>query len=333
MRTRTGPLVSVVVPLHNEQANVEPLTEAIASALDMPFEIVLVDDGSTDSTWEQIRSLCAHDARMRGVSLTRNFGHQNALFAGLHQARGSAVITMDGDFQHPPGLLPELLKAWRAGSRVVNTCRRDPPHAPRFKRLSSRWFYRLFSRLSGVDVCEGSSDFRLIDREVLVQLLQMKDTDLFVRGIVNWLGFPSTTIAYETGRRRSGTTKYSLRRMFEFASGALISFSTLPLKAGLWIGFGLSAAALLWGMVLFVELLLGTSIPGARVALVGIALGFGLLFAMLGVLGAYLGKVFEILKNRPHFVVGTTAGAPEPQISSVLPEFELAPRRAPSVRP
>ena len=109
MRTRTGPLVTVVVPLYNEQANVEPLAEAIASALDTPFEIVLVDDGSTDTTWEQVRSLCAHDARVRGVSLTRNFGHQNALFAGLRQARGSAVITMDGDFQHPPGLLPELL--------------------------------------------------------------------------------------------------------------------------------------------------------------------------------------------------------------------------------
>jgi glycosyltransferase involved in cell wall biosynthesis len=333
MRTRTGPLVSVVVPLQDEQANVEPLAEAIASALHAPFEIVLVDDGSTDTTWEQIRGLCAHDSRVRGISLTRNFGHQNALFAGLHQARGSAVITMDGDFQHPPGLLPELLKAWSGGAKVVNTCRRDPPLAPRFKRISSRWFYRLFSLLSGVKVCEGSSDFRLIDREVLVQLLQMKDTDLFVRGIVNWLGFPSTTIEYETGRRRSGATKYSLRRMCDFASGALISFSTLPLKAGLWIGTGLSVVALLGGMILLVEALLGTSIPGERLALVGIGFGFGLLLAMLGVLGAYLGKVFEILKNRPHFVISTTAGTPEPQTSSVLPELDFAPRRAPSVSP
>jgi len=150
---------------------------------------------------------------------------------------------------------------------------------------------------------------------------------------VNWLGFPSTTIAYETGRRRSGSTKYSLRRMLEFASGALMSFSTLPLKAGLWIGIGLSTLALLAGMIFFVEALLGTSIPGARLALVGIALGFGLLFAMLGVLGAYLGKVFEILKNRPHFVVGTTAGVVETPTSSVLPEFELTPLRAPSALP
>jgi dolichol-phosphate mannosyltransferase len=331
MRTRTGPLVSVVVPLHNEQANVVPLAEAIASAFTTPLEIVLVDDGSTDATWEQIRGLCAHDARVRGVSLTRNFGHQNALFAGLHQARGSAVITMDGDFQHPPGLLPELVKAWRAGSKVVHTCRRDPPQAPRFKRLSSRWFYKLFSRLSGVEVREGSSDFRLIDREVLVQLLQMKDTDLFVRGIVSWLGYPSTTITYEAGWRRSGASKYDLRRMCAFASGALISFSTLPLKAGLWIGLGLCALALLYGMVLFVGLLLGTPVEAARLALVGVALGFGLLFAMLGVLGAYLSKVFEILKHRPHFVIGTTAGSPGPQTSFIPLELHFASRRAPSV--
>lgn len=313
MRILGEALVSVVVPLCNEQGNVGPLVAALCAVLDAPFELILVDDGSTDSTWEQIGRACVNDPRIRAISLTRNFGHQNALFAGLHEARGRAIITMDGDLQHPPGLVPELVKAWRGGFKVVNTCRMDPPGTSRFKRLTSRWFYALFSRLSGVALSAGSSDFRLLDREVLDRLLQMKDTDLFVRGLVSWLGFPATTIAYEAGRRRSGASKYSLLRMLQLSSGALISFSMLPLKAGIWIGFLVSCLAAGEAVYIVLRFLQGATVPGWASTMTVISFGFGVLFVLMGILGTYVGKVFEILKCRPHYVVNGIIGDSQPE--------------------
>src|SRR5690606_35096955 len=199
--------LSVVSPMFNEETNVQPFVRAVSDVLDpagIDYEIILVDDGSRDGTWLAILEATKQSPRVRGLSLSRNFGHQGALLAGMCHARGRAVVTMDGDLQHPPALIPELVSAWRDGYKVVNTRRSDSTDTSWFKRASSRWFYRFFSRVSGVTMEAGASDFRLLDRMPLSALVNMGDADLFVRGIVSWLGFKTKTIPYQAQPRLSG---------------------------------------------------------------------------------------------------------------------------------
>src|SRR5690349_16757595 len=187
-----GPELSVVVPMYNEETNVEPFVAAVSAVLvpaGIEHEILLVDDGSSDGTWAAIEKLSHTRPELRGISLSRNFGHQGALLAGLNHARGRAVVTMDGDLQHPPESLVELVKEWRAGYKVVNTRRQDSADTSFFKRLTSRGFYWLFSRLTGVHMDAGSSDFRLLDRSAVEALVRLGDADPFIRGLVSWLGF------------------------------------------------------------------------------------------------------------------------------------------------
>ncbi len=201
-----APQLSIVVPVFNESGNIDVLVAALTKeldALDLSSEIILVDDGSRDGTWAEVTAAAAAHARVRGLSLSRNFGHQNALFAGLHFAGGQAIITMDGDLQHPPSLIPRMVAEWQAGRKVVETSRQDSQDTTAFKRASSRWFYKLFSWLSGIPVAKGSSDFRLVDRQVVKAMTEMRDADLFLRGMTYWVGAfrapPSAT------RRRNGT--------------------------------------------------------------------------------------------------------------------------------
>jgi dolichol-phosphate mannosyltransferase len=305
------PEVSVVSPLFNEQGNVAPLVEALVAALDtaaIDFEVVLVDDGSSDGTWEAIGAVAARDARVRGLALSRNFGHQGALLAGLNHARGRAVVTMDGDLQHPPAVVPELVTAWREGYKVVNTRRTDSADTGVFKRFTSRVFYRVFSALSGVDMAPGLSDFRLVDRAALSALTRMGDADLFIRGIVSWLGFRTKIVAYQAGRRHSGVPKFTLRRMFRLSTGAMLSFSALPLRLGIGIGFVTSVLAFLELCYILYVYARGEVVPGWASVMTVMSFMFGILFVLLGVIGTYLGKIYEILKRRPRYVVGERIG-------------------------
>lgn len=306
-----APELSVVAPLYDERENVEPLVAALSASLGeagIEYEIVLVDDGSKDGTWRTIAEIAARDPRVRGVALCRNFGHQGALLAGLNHARGRAVVTMDGDLQHPPDVVPELVRAWRQGYKVVNTRRTDSADTGAFKRLSSRAFYWLFSRLSGVEMEAGSSDFRLVDRAALGALLRMGDADLFIRGIVNWLGFESTTIPYRARSRHSGRPKYTLRRMFRLSAGAMLSFSALPLRLGIGVGFVTSFLAFLELCYILYAYSRGEVVPGWASVMTVMSFMFGILFVLLGVIGTYLGKIYEISKNRPRYVVGERVG-------------------------
>jgi polyisoprenyl-phosphate glycosyltransferase len=314
------PEISVVAPLFNERGNVEPLAAALAAALgaaSIDYELVLVDDGSSDGTWDAIAEISARDPRVRGVALSRNFGHQGALLAGLNHARGRAVVTMDGDLQHPPDVVPLLVEAWRDGYKVVNTRRSDSADTSAFKRLTSRAFYRVFSGLSGIDMAPGLSDFRLVDRAALSALTRMGDADLFIRGIVSWLGFKTKVLPYQAGRRHSGTPKFTLGRMLRLSTGAMLSFSALPLRLGIGIGFVTSALA-------FVELLYilyvysrGAVIPGWASVMTVMSFMFGILFVLLGVIGTYLGKIYEILKRRPRYVVGERTGFQADELESI----------------
>jgi polyisoprenyl-phosphate glycosyltransferase len=314
------PEVTVIAPLFNERTNVEPLVEALGAALGaagIDYEVVLVDDGSTDGTWDAIADVSARQARIRGVALSRNFGHQGALLAGLNHARGRAVVTMDGDLQHPPSVVPILVQAWRDGFKVVNTRRTDSLDTSGFKRLSSRLFYWIFSRLSGIEMESGASDFRLVDRSALSAMTRMGDADLFIRGIVNWLGFKTKVVPYQAAKRHSGAPKFTLRRMFRLSAGAMLSFSALPLRLGIGVGFVTSVLAFLELCYILYVYSRGEVVPGWASVMTIMSFMFGILFVLLGVIGTYLGKIYEILKRRPRYVVGERVGFDAEDLESI----------------
>jgi len=298
--------LSIVIPLYNEEGNVEVLFEKLSKnlkSLGESFEVILVDDGSEDKTWEKIAQLSISNQHVVGVKLARNFGHQHALLAGLNKATGQAIISMDGDLQHPPSLIEKMVEKHKEGFLVVNTYRNDEEVVSFFKRTSSSLFYRIFSFLTDVSMSPGSSDFRLLDRLVLNQLLELKDVDLFLRGAVEWLGFPSITIPYEADKRFSGVSKYTLSKMIKFAKGSIISFSTKPLLIGIWIGVMTSVLALFEVMYVIFQWINGETVPGWASTIGIISLLFGILFIILGIIGSYLARIHVALQNRPRFVI------------------------------
>jgi dolichol-phosphate mannosyltransferase len=239
-------LLSVVVPLHDEEATVRELHVRTCAALDgVPFELVLVDDASADRTGELLAELAERDPRIRVIHLSRKFGHQAALTAGLEHARGEAIVMLDGDLQDPPELIRRMLEHWRAGSDVVYGVRTERRGEGRMKLATARWFYRLFARLSELDLRPNSGDFRLLDRRALDALLSMRERNRFLRGMTVWIGFTQTAVPYERDPRFAGETKYTARRMLRFSLDAVSSFSWVPLQAATLIGFLLSAIALL----------------------------------------------------------------------------------------
>jgi len=301
------PGVSIVVPACNEQGNLRQLfvqLKGVLATLVDSWELVIVDDGSTDDTWAEIRSLHQLDGRVRGIRLSRNFGHQDALIAGMSHARGNAIITMDADLQHPPEIIRLLIAEWQKGNKIVKTVRREAPDLPAFKRLTSRLYYRLFSYLSGVNLESGMADFRLLDREVLQQLLAFKEEGLFLRGIVQWVGYPSSTVSFDCGKRFAGTTKYTLLRMTRFAWHGISSFSLVPLRIGILLGLSASAIAFFGVMfAILTKYLDSEAAKGWASSVAIISFLFGILFLFLAVLAEYVGRILIEVRERPRFIV------------------------------
>ena len=300
--------LSVVCPAFNEEEVLPRFHAELCAALvplqrEFETEIVYVDDGSRDGTLEVLRRLAASDARVRYLSFSRNFGHQAALTAGLEHARGDVVVSMDSDLQHPPALVPVLLEKWRAGNDLVLTLRQDDPHLSPFKRLSSRAFYRLLRWLSDTEVRAAASDFRLMSRKALDALLQLHETHRFLRGMVNWLGFPTATVPFMPASRAGGVSKYTVRRMLTLALDGMLSFSKVPLRLALLLGvlvFGLGLAA---GAYTLAQALFATAASGTAVVLTALFLVGGCVLGALGVLGEYVGRVYEQVKGRPHYLL------------------------------
>ncbi len=302
--------ISIVCPAYQEE-EVLPLfhavlVEALESLADVyQLEIIYVDDGSRDGTLEVIKELATTDPRVQFVSLSRNFGHQAALTAGLEHASGDAVVSLDSDLQHPPRLIPELVARWRAGFDIVLTVRADDTRLRWFKRFSSRLVYRVLARCSTLDVRPAASDFRLMSRRAVKSLLQLRESHRYLRGMVQWLGFRVAEVPFEPNARLAGTSKYSLGRMVRFAMDGLLSFSPVPLRIA--VGGGLGITALSW--VASLALILGVvpiAEPVCKVALIGLTalhLIAASVFVGIGVLGEYVYRIYEQVKERPVYLV------------------------------
>jgi polyisoprenyl-phosphate glycosyltransferase len=299
-------LLSVVAPVYNEEALIDEFYTRVCTALQgLRFELVLVDDGSTDASAAALERLAAGDPRVHVVFLSRNFGHQTALTAGLDHARGDAVVMLDADLQDPPELIPRMLDHWRAGCDVVYAVREQREGESRFKLTTARWFYSIFDKLAQVELQHNSGDFRLLDRQPLDALLSMRERNRFLRGMTVWVGYRQAAVPYHRDPRFAGETKYTVSRMLRFSLDAISSFSHRPLQLATLLGFLISTLAFVAIPVVIVLRILGSYLPGFGSITIAILLLGGIQLIALGIIGEYVGRIYDEVKGRPLYVVKT----------------------------
>lgn len=297
--------ISVVSPVYNEQDSVNGLYERIKRSVpsNYKWELIFVDDGSIDKSKELIKNICLRDNRVKAVFFSKNYGHQIALTAGYDFASGGAVITMDSDLQHPPEIIPEMLKLWEEGNDIVFAIRAATDRLGWFKRLTSKYFYLLLRRISDVDLIEGAADFRLLDQRVVYYLRQHREAGRFLRGLISDMGFRRATLNYKEDERKSGRPKYNLWRMIKFALTGLVSFSSFPLKMSIYTGAAISAFSLIYAAwIVYYKITYGAA-PGMASVLVGVFFIGGIQLVFIGILGEYLAGVFREVKKRPLYCV------------------------------
>ena len=299
-------LLSVVVPMYNEEEVIETTYRRLAAVLESigePYEILFVDDGSRDRTADIVRGICAADRRAKLVGLSRNFGHQIAVTAGIDHASGRCVVLIDADLQDPPELIPQMLARWREGFDVVYGRRIARKGESWFKKTTASLFYRFLRKMSPVDIPVDTGDFRLMDRKVCDALREMRERSRFVRGMVSWVGYRQTAIPYVREERFAGETKYPLRKMIRLSLDAITSFSTRPLRWAGILGFVLSAAGFVYLLVaLYLRLFTDVTQPGWTSLIVISLLFHGITLTLLGVLGEYVGRIYEEAKGRPLYL-------------------------------
>ncbi len=321
--------ISVIVPVLNEEGNVRLLWDRLArvlSAMTGDFEVIFVDDGSQDRTFSIVKGLHEKEPRVRGVAFSRNFGHQIALLAGLREARGEVVVTMDGDLQHPPELIPELYRTHQEGYDIVNTRRIDEASASSFKKGSSQHFYRLINHLSDIRIEPASADFRLMSRATVNAFLDIPERDRFTRGLVSWMGFRQAVVEYQAEPRASGETKYSLQKMIQFALNGITSFSARPLRISFYTGCLISLAGLLYAVYAVVQFFVGNTIPGWTSILVTLLIIGGVILINLGIVGEYIARIFNEVKARPlYFIREQTGSEPGPRDRTCHEQNEAKP--------
>ena len=323
--------LSVVAPVHNEREVLPEFHRRIGEALSgVDYELLIVDDGSDDGTADALEVMAAADTRVRVVTLSRNFGHQAAITAGLDHARGAVIVMIDADLQDPPELIGEMLDAWRRGADVVYAVRTERAGETRMKLATARWFYRLFSRLAQIDLTQNAGDFRLLDRRALEALNSMRERTRFLRGMTVWVGFTQTAVPYERSPRPAGETKYTPRRMFRFSLDAISSFSHVPLQVATALGFAVSAIAFLGIPVAIGLKLAGEYVSGITTVLLAVLLLGGIQLITVGIIGEYLGRVYDEVKRRPLYIVKGRINVSPPPADLLAPD---APEAVPTEPP
>jgi glycosyltransferase involved in cell wall biosynthesis len=308
-----APILSIVIPVFNEAASLPAVRESLERVLDklrLAYEIILIDDGSSDGSWDEISAWHRTDRRVRGIRFARNFGKEAALSAGLFQSCGAAVVLLDSDLQHPPEVIPALVEKWREGFEMVYAVRTSRAGDSALRRGATRAFYRLFKKIADVDLPPGAGDFRLIDRRVVDTLNRLPERLRFMKGLYAWAGCRHTGVPYSPPPRRHGTSAMSMRRLTGFGLDGIVAFSRFPLAISGWIGAAVAIAALVFGSYLAVRtLIVGVDVPGYASIMVGLMLLGGAQLLALGVLGAYVGRIYEELKSRPLYVVAEELSA------------------------
>jgi glycosyltransferase involved in cell wall biosynthesis len=305
--------VSVVIPCYNEGAVIRETHRRLAGVMEQlglsDFELIYVDDGSRDETPRILHQLRATDERVRILRLSRNFGHQIAVTAGLEHASGDTVVVIDADLQDPPEVIPELLARWREGYHVAYGVRTEREGETAFKLWTANLFYRLMNRLSGMEMPLDAGDFRLMDRRVVNALLSMPERDRFLRGMVNWVGFRQVAVPYKRAPRFAGTSKYPLLKMVRFATDGVISFSFTPLRLAIWTGFiaiGLAMAGIIYAVLL--RLYTNDWVRGWASLFVAVLFMGGVQLITLGIIGEYIGRIYGEVKQRPLYFVRERLG-------------------------
>jgi dolichol-phosphate mannosyltransferase len=301
--------ISIVICCYNEEDNIPIVVDAIHKNMDSEtysYEIILVNDGSSDGTLQVVKTLAQHDEQLFYLNLSRNFGHQNALKAGMDYATGDCIICMDGDMQHPPEMLPLFLEKWEEGYDVVYTRRQDDQSVSNKKRKSSALFYRLLNSLSDIELEEGTADFRLLDKRVANVIIGMNNNDLFFRGLVKWIGFNQYAIDYVPNKRHAGESKYTFKKMCSLALQGITSFSVKPLYLSTYIGFFIAVLSLLFIPYAIISYFYNDPMSGWASLIIAVGFLGGLQLSMIGIVGLYVGKIFIQTKGRPSYIVKDT---------------------------
>ncbi|MDE2578729.1 MAG: glycosyltransferase family 2 protein [Hyphomicrobiales bacterium] len=316
-----APQLTVVAPVFNEAENIDPLLARLRPVLErcgLPYEIILVDDGSQDGTLGHIRAAHAADPRVRGLSFSRNFGKEIAIAAGLDAARGAAVVIMDSDLQHPPETIEQMVALWRQGYQNIYGVRRSRSGDSRVRQALTQRFYRLFDRFGETALPPGAGDFRLLDRVAVNALNRMRERARFSKGLYAWIGFKSIGVPFDVAERASGTSKFTYSKLTRFALDGLMSFSTIPLMVWTFVGVVISVIALAMALYFVGQTILyGVDVPGFATLVVSVTFFAGVQLLSLGVLGEYIGRIFAEVKGRPLYLVaesiGETGGPPDAQ--------------------
>lgn len=309
---KTSPVISVIIPAHNESQGIEravkQIVDILTACINNAWEIIVVDDGSSDDTYQKVRALSQLDARIKGIALSRNFGKENALLAGLDYAIGSAIITLDADLQHPPSFIPNMIAKWHAGAKIVHAVKRSREQDSAWKKFAASSINHLISGLGGINI-KNSSDFKLLDREIVnIIIHQLPEKQRFFRGLTSWLGFTEDYIYFDVAEREGDKSKWSFWALLELAITALTSFTGFPLRIitflgmlTLILGFGVASDAL-W------SLLHHQSISGYTTIIICLLLIGSFVMISLGIIGEYIAKIYDEVKGRPHYLISGSVG-------------------------
>lgn len=305
MKSFSG-LLSVVIPVYNEAGNIRTLYEELSAVLNDfkgELELIWVNDGSKDDSLTEIKTLVNADSRVKCVSLSRNFGHQLALVAGLEHSSGDVVITMDGDGQHPASVIPQLIEKFQEGHDIVNTIRANEEAIGGLKKGTSKVFYRWINRLSDVPIQSASADFRLMNRKAVNAFLEIKEKDRFNRGLIGWMGFKQCFVSFDAPKRQVGKSKYTWNKMFRFASDGIFSFSSRPLKISFFLGVLTSLLGLIYAVYAVIQYFRGNTIAGWTSLMIVVLVLGGIQLLSIGIIGEYISRVFNEAKRRPLYFV------------------------------